>query len=420
MPSKGLGWLAICSIAVFIFIQVNNGWNRWAADFSAVYYAGHFFSEGQHDQVYTAEDEVFWSDLPPAWHAALVDDGHVDKQVYPYFYPPFVAMITSPLTKAVGPQVAMNALLLINTGLLIASAVLAWFLVPSPRPPLSLWLGGSMVLLSVSMTSIFAIVLGQIQILVTFLCLLSFALYKRGAPVASGMVLALAAFTKVAPAAFAVIYLWDRDRRALFAFVAALVLYAAVSLAGAGISLHKTYLDLLGQIDGIVHITPITYSLEGFVILVKRMVIGEGTPLALNDNLNVLKPVWLGLFSKAVLVAGCVLIFLRTRTLPVGDRLVVRLLALSILVPLSLPIGWIHYFLLTTCLLPAVFVYLTKGQAMAAVTGYAVLSSTDVQAVLAELEAPVFPQLALAVPLLLAILASLLFSSRLGSRQANA
>ena len=64
-PFLGLG-----AVAVLVATLVYANWNNWAVDFSALYFAGHFFAEGDLAQIYAAPEHVIGDQIPPAWAAA--------------------------------------------------------------------------------------------------------------------------------------------------------------------------------------------------------------------------------------------------------------------------------------------------------------------------------------------------------------
>ena len=119
-----------------------------------------------------------------------------------------------------------------------------------------------------------ALLLGQTQILVFFLCLLAFERYIAGAFFAAGVALALAACLKITPAAFALIFLFDRNGRALAAFMVSGMVMLALSYAVAGPELHLTYLSHLRTISAYIYASFFAFSFETFLFEIWNAVRG--------------------------------------------------------------------------------------------------------------------------------------------------
>jgi len=233
--------------AIYCFYMISFNWNAWAVDFSALYYAGHFFAADQWEQIFAAPKHVIGPDIPLAWEAALVQHGHWDEQTYPFIYPPWVASAIAPLTLLLDPQAAMNAVLLGNVLLIMLSAVLAYRIMCPLPVQLWFWMLFVAFIMFNSIGPLLAVHLGQAQILVFFLCLLAFERLRAGWKSSAGVILAFAAMIKISPLLFAFIFFWNREWRALHAFVATGGLGVVIAFGFLGWDLHMTYIQRLGS-----------------------------------------------------------------------------------------------------------------------------------------------------------------------------
>ena len=196
---------AILMLAFFV-INVLHLWNQWAGDLSAYYYAGHFFGLGQLDQVYAGPPQIIGPEMPSAWAAAVAEAGYEGKQTYPFLYLPWVATIMAPIARVFDPQHVMNGLAVLNSGLLMLCVVLTWRIMAPKTTPLWLWVLISVALLLTSASSLLALSLGQLQILVFSFCLLAFERYRAGAFWLAGIALGIAACLKITPALLILIF----------------------------------------------------------------------------------------------------------------------------------------------------------------------------------------------------------------------
>ncbi|WP_177213206.1 glycosyltransferase family 87 protein [Celeribacter neptunius] len=331
-------------------------WNAWSPDFSAYYFAGHFYGLEQFDQIYAGPPTVIGPDMPAAWAAAVDATASAGAQTYPFIYPPWVAASAAPIAAHLSPQAAMNAMLLLNTGLILASAVLAWRIAGRRRICLSFWMIASCALLALNAIPIFAVYLGQLQIFIFFLCLLAFDRYKSGKDVSAALLLALAACLKITPAAFAILFLWNRNWRALLAFMLASLGGLALSIHLLGWPLHATFFERLRTLNGLLVMSDAGVPLEAFLYQIADLVRGTAPIYDDIDELVSWRPLWIDLVTKTSFILGLALIWWRMRHLPRHRRIGAQILPLSILVPLATPLAWVHYFLLPCYLMVATLI----------------------------------------------------------------
>lgn len=340
--------VAVVGYGAFVLMQY---WDTWAIDLSAYYYAGHFFHLGQFDQVYAGPPEIIGPEIPPAWAAALASDGHASERTYPFLYLPWVAAAMAPVAAAFEPVAVMRVVLVLNIALVLASAGLAFRIMAPGRITLGPWMAVSVGVFLASATVTIPLYLGQMQILVFALVLFTFERLQRGRPAQAGLALALAAALKITPAAFAIVFLWNREWRALAVFLAAITVGGAAMVLGIGWELHAQFFDLLGRLNARLFLSNMGVSAEGFVFQVTELLQGTA-PVYLVTEHNFAKPDWQDLVVKAGFVIGLGLIWARTRGRARRARIADQMLALGLLVPLMTPLGWVHYYLVATFALP--------------------------------------------------------------------
>lgn len=404
----------VCAILIGFFFVFNilQMWNHWSVDFSAYYLAGYFYGTGQLDLIYAGPDQIIGPQVSEGWRTTLAAMGYGGHQTYPYIYLPWVAAIMAPVALYVDAVFAMNAMLLVNCALIVWSVHLAWKIMAPKETPLWLWYGISMAILATSTTSQLALFLGQIQILVIALCLFAFERYKARAFWVAGAALALAACLKITPAAFAIIFLWDRNWRALAGFFVVGAVVSVLSLAFIGWPLHAQYFGVLRELSENVFLALVAFSLESLAYQLSSLV--NGTAPILNDiEYSFPKPGWIDPLTKATLLVGLVAIWGVTCRLHDESRLGRQLLALSILVPLTAPLGWSHYFLMTTLLLPGLLELMNRKLAICLILAYGtVLSMFALLSVTFE-GLRFMPQTFWSVPVLMSLLlAIILFGHR--------
>lgn len=402
--------MSVVLAAIFFVMHAIMLWNEWAVDLSAYYYAGHFFGTGQFEQIYAGPPQIIGPEMPLAWVDAVTQDGFADEQTYPFIYLPWVAAVFAPISAHFAPQTVMNAALLVNLGLMIASVWLAWRIFSPHKTPLWLWSLLSSALLINSASSVLAISLGQVQILVFFLCLLAFERYKSGAFWWAGLALALAAALKITPAAFAIIFLWDRNWRALASFSLAAGTVGLASVLIVGLPLHLEYFDIMARLNAQVFIAAIAFSIEGFIY--QLWDVWNGTaPIIDQVEYAFPKPAWLDLIAKVFFLIGLATIWISTRKLNRNTRIARQLLALSLLIPLAAPLGWVHYFLLTTYMLPGLLEHVNRRIAAALIAGFMILlNAVFFYMMFLVGDVRVFPQLMLCIPFLTLLLGVIVLS----------
>lgn len=350
-------------------------WTSFPPDLSALYMAAHFYAEGEYGLIYASPD-MFFDATPPVWEPHLAELGIAGEDALPYVYPPIWAAIFAPLTTVLPPTAFFQIVGSVLMAAMVGSVYVAWRLARSFAVPLWAWVMISAGLLATSLISFIAVMHLQIQILVIFLTLLSFERYMSGRSLTAGTLLGFAAMLKLAPAGFVLIFLLDRNWRALGAFIAFCAAVGIAGLAWTGLDLHLAFADSIAKASSGLFVCSVTVSAD--VILQSTGAILGLTPPIDFAARNVWIPdtgAVLGALNKLLLLVGLVWMLLRTARLPDAQRLLVRLFALSLLINLFGPLGWVHYYLFQLLLLPALLTLLPKHQGAWFIAAFATVTS---------------------------------------------
>ncbi|OYX42288.1 MAG: hypothetical protein B7Z02_12750 [Rhodobacterales bacterium 32-67-9] len=381
--------LSVAFLAFWVAVALWQQWGHWAEDLSAVYIAGWLWQNGQPDLIYAAPP-AFFGGAAESWTPALEALGIADRTIFPYVYPPLWAVLIAPLTTILGPQGFANAVALIQIPMLAASVLLAARLVKPNGMPLFLWTLIGILVLALSVQSYLALQHNQPTITAGFLILLSFERLGAGRPVAAGAALAFAAAIKLSPAAFALIFLVDRQTRAAASFAIIGGALGLLSILLAGWPAHVDFLTSLDRVAGVAYLIAINVSLKPALLAagaalgllpavdpaIKRFVFGD-------------LPGWIG---PALSIAAIALLLGFGRVLaPLDGRLRrgIGVFACSLILALFGPLGWLHYYLLPMLLLPGLPGLLPRGPALALMAPIAVLSLTQAMAFIDFLPWPI-------------------------------
>jgi hypothetical protein len=356
--------LAFAMLAFWAAFTTWQQWGQWAEDLSAVYVAGWLWQNGQAALVYDARP-AFFGGAADSWLPAMRAIGAADQVSFPYVYPPLWAVLTAPLTAWLPPQGFFDLVAAVQIPLLAATAWLAGRILKPPAMLWSAWAAISLLTLNLSAPSYLAIWHNQPTITVGFLTLLSIERLGAGRPVMAGAALALAAAIKLTPAAFVLIFLLDRQWRAAAAFVLVGAALGLLSVALAGWPAHQAFLASLTQVRGLGYLITINTSL-----LPAALALGSASGLlpavdpAATQVIYTAVPAWLPQ-AISLVALGVVAAFGRAlMPLSGGLRRGIGLLALSIVVALMGPLGWLHYYLVPMLLLPGLLGLLPVGTAV--------------------------------------------------------
>jgi hypothetical protein len=313
----------------------------------------------------------------------------------------------APVSRFVDPQQLMNGAAVMNSTLMVLCMWLAWRIMSPKSTPIWLWTVISVALLSTSATSVLALALGQVQILVFAFCLLAFERYRAGAFWIAGAAMAMAACLKITPAVLILIFLWDRNWRALGGFTGVCAAIGLFGLLATGAPLHEQFFGLMNSLNQQVFISPIAFSIEGFAYQVWDYVQGTA-PIHSTKEFIYAKPLWIDQLAKLFFLVGILAIWLTTRKLDDDRRMPRQLLGLSFLIPLTAPLGWVHYFLLTTFLLPGLLEHLNKRLAFGLILIYFIVLNAHVVNLMLMPGMRVMASIVICVPVLVVLFWSII------------
>lgn len=339
-------------------------WGQWAEDLSAVYIAGWLWHSGQGVLIYDAPP-AFFGGIAASWHPAMEAMGIADQNSFAYVYPPIWAVLTASLTESLSAQGFFNAVAAFQIPALAASVWLAGRILKPAAMPWWVWSAIGLVTLNLSIQSHLAIWHNQPTITVGFLILLAFERLNAGRPVAAGAALALAAALKLTPAAYVLIFLLDRQWRATASFALTGAALALLSVVMAGWPTHLAFLQSLALVKGVAYLIAINTSLLP-ALLAAGSALGLMPPVdaAATQHIYTTVPGWIG---PAISLAALAVIagFGRALARMHGPaRRSTALFALSIVLALFGPLGWLHYYVLPMLLLPGLLGLLPRRAAL--------------------------------------------------------
>jgi hypothetical protein len=223
----------------------NKGWG--GADFTAYYTAASLIREGT--SPYDA----------PAFGAEAQSLGfRLDR---PYIYFPLLAITVLPLT-LLPPMEAASVWFMVNTALLVLSTLLMVRTLGLQKHKVAV-----VSLLLVALTfypAVSSTFVGQANVLLLALLVLTWHLAKRGIDGLAGACIAAASMIKVFPVCIALYFLWKSRYRIILSAFAALVVLAAFSIALVGLEPHITYLSSILPTQ-LVKPHPLNQSLSAFI-----------------------------------------------------------------------------------------------------------------------------------------------------------
>ena len=341
-------------------VLLSGYWSTFPHDFAALYVAAQFYEQGLFDLVYQSDGNFFWNETPEAWrNATEVIAAPYGEQIYhyaPYVYPPLWAALLAPVTAFLGFGTVAKVVLCANVAAFLGMIWLGFRLLRPANVRAVNWALFLVILIATSSISHLALNLGQPQIGVCFLILLSFCCLADNRPVQSGGWLALAAAVKLAPAMFIIIFLMERNWRALASFTLIGGVLAVLSVSVAGWPLHAAFLAKLAELDGGTMLSRINLGLEIEFYQLWLAFTGDFS-WRVEEPEFIFPPRWISWIVSLSFVVGVVATFLMSRGLSPRARIWSRLILISLVLLFTSPLGWIHYLILPTMLLPGVLEY---------------------------------------------------------------
>jgi hypothetical protein len=290
---------------------------------------------------------VWLTDFPSYHYASLALSRGLDpydptrlavvpgQQVFPYVYPPFLALVWMPFARlplATAGAIWQALSLVALAGSLALAVRIARPSSPAARAAALL----TALLLPLGVPTFVGVHHGAVSFVFVFLVLLCFERLRRGSDVAAGAALALACGIKVLPVVLLPYLALKRRWRALFAALAAGAVLLLLSVLAVGWQVHWRFVTEIAPQIGYA-----THSKLGF----------DAVFFAENQSLN-------GFFSRSICgagsgCAGIVVALCLATALPVlwsaarrRDVDGVELSRVAIVLLLVSPITWLHHLLL--------------------------------------------------------------------------
>ncbi len=337
--------LGVGLIALWAVWTIIRYWNNWSIDLTALFFAARFFDSGDARLVYNLALEPEWEQLRDAL-------GAEGRTLAPYIYPPWIAGLFAPFAKAVGPSGFFNASYIVNVTSMAASVLVAARLWRPASLPLLAWCGVSVVLLETSFVSRFSLDLNQPQNFVNALVLGAILFSVRGRGNWAGVLLALAAAIKLAPAVFVVVFLVRRDWRSTFVFGCVFASLGAIGALLTPDAYLSAYGETLSRLSDHVLLGRVNHSAETLIYMLWAATT-DGGLLDFDGFAWVPAPAWVGTMAHAVLLGGVGVSLWVTRGL--GDNaLWFQVILIALVSGFAGPMGWTHYLMLPLLVAPGV------------------------------------------------------------------
>ena len=376
-----------------LFAALTAAWTVWTLlanynglhlDISALFMAGWLTGTGQPDLIYLAPTNEQGGQTLAFWSETMASLGLPDQVVTAYLYPPIWAKLLAYPAHGLGPTGFFHAAYIWHMAAILASAALAWGLSRSDRAPEpTAWGLTLFVILFATWPVVLAFLTNQPQLTVTLLVLAAFLLTQRGHAIPGGALLGLAAAFKVSPILFALIFVLNRNWRALSATLVVSGGIALLSIAVMGWPLHEVYLARLAHLRSLIVMTKVNYSPEALLYQFSDLI--RGLPMVDGRELTTFmrpEPLWITLTTKLAFLASLVTMILATRRLPPATRPVVQLFLMGLITALFGPLSWAHYFILPMLLFPALFTIMEARRAWLWIAAVLVSASLPAFAVL--------------------------------------
>ncbi|MEZ5716209.1 MAG: glycosyltransferase family 87 protein [Paracoccaceae bacterium] len=340
-------------------------WNGAHLDISALFMAGWLYGDGRMDEIYAAAPRILDAPDLPIWREVMTALGEPKRAITPYIYPPIWAALLAWPAHALAPMTFYHVAFAWHMAAMLAGAVLAYTAFPPDRRPHHLaWGLSAFAILFGTWPVVNAFLTNQPQITVNLFVLLAFWLLVRGREWGAGAALGLAAAIKVSPILFALIFIANRNWRALAAALAVSGGIALASILVTGWPLHEVFLERVGQINGFIVEAKVNYSPEA--LLYQAAQLWRGEPI--GDGREALsyvfdEPLWITLVTKTAFLGFLAALYLSTRGIDARVRPLLQLFCLSTMTALFGPLSWSHYFVVPMLLMPALFLVMPERRA---------------------------------------------------------
>ena len=223
-----------------------------------------------------------------------------------YVYPPIWAKLLAWPAHALSPLNFFHGAFLWHMFAILAATPLGYLMLRrADRPDLLASGITAFALLFTTIPVINTFVTNQPQTTVTLMLLLAFLLVTRGYHLTGGALLGLAAAIKLSPLLYALIFVVNRNWRALAMTLTVSGALALVSILVMGWPLHELFIERLRQINGLIVMTKINWSLESLLYQLSEVLRGVQLPDGRIPATYVAEePLWITITIKAVLLAS--------------------------------------------------------------------------------------------------------------------
>jgi alpha-1,2-mannosyltransferase len=336
-------------LVVWLLFQILLVSGKWHPDMASLYMGARMYAEGQFALVY-ASPEHFFGGTPVEWSVQFAKLGYPDAEAYPYIYPPIWAVIFAPLAQGLTPRVFMSVLFVAQVLALFGCVRLSWRICGQfmgwPR-----WAAATTLVIQQSAAANFALHLNQPQITLTFLTLLALERLMANRQLAAGAALGLVAAVKITPILLVLVFIVGRKWRALAACLVTCGGIGLVSVLVAGPSLHAVFLEKLALASQAVVLAEPTLSLKS---ILHYTFIDSPKIYTFIGNFGYVAASlpWIDRAAQAALLCMVIAAIWFTRSLPNIERLPRLLVALILATAIAGPLGWTHYYLAPTIMLP--------------------------------------------------------------------
>jgi hypothetical protein len=309
-----------------------------AYDLAPLPAAGRLIAAGEADHLY-AQHPIFYNRVDdPVFRRGAASAGFAYEPT-PFVYPPLVAWLLAPFESVSFAALERTWAALSVVFVLIGVYLVIAVYVPKWCDPLA----GAGVLLALCAYEPlrYGFWLGQTTSIIFPLVIGAVALQRHERPRAAGLMLAVAAFIKITPAALALVWLWRGPRRAAAWCAIGLAVLWLASLAVLGTDIHRAY---LARVHAISQTSIVAYNNHSVPAFVSRFWQQPTDWLNWRMHETLTMP---STIAAALLAVAAILAFTIVRRIPESEPGRWRPCAegFALLAMLAVPnIAWSHYF----------------------------------------------------------------------------
>lgn len=294
------------------------------------------------------------------WGADLAALGFSNEAATGYVYPPLWAYLLSPVAGSMSAISFFDLTRCFLTASFAGSVLLAWRFMQPKNISLAAFTLISLTIAEFTMPVQLGLILNQPQMLIILLVILAFERYSAGFFVIAGGLLGLAAALKIIPIFLVLIFILDRNWRAVGACFGTAAALAGTSLVIGGPELHVQFLDRLSRLNDLILIEGANTSFEVFLHQIfypahARLHVGS----TVREAVNVL---WISAVNYFALFGSLAAATISTQALAQNERIRVRLFLFLLAITFFSPLAWIHYFALPLLLAPGLRSVFTLNQ----------------------------------------------------------